>query len=199
MCDDCCVTALSLVNALELKDHVNKQAKTLSAGLKRKVRGGGRAPGGGRGAAGPPARWAARPPGRRATGLQGRGSVRVVTSEHVLCSRLFPAVLCAEYDRKPSDRFAGRAIVRDGPQVETTHVVRRQRVTRSCSPAVCLVLFKSGYRIRFQALTSPSPLCAGGLCVLLSRTSSEGPSSPRTTWRRRRPCATAWPSWCRAS
>lgn len=29
---------VSVVNALELKDHLNKQAKTLSAGLKRKVR-----------------------------------------------------------------------------------------------------------------------------------------------------------------
>lgn len=27
-----------IVNALELKDHLDKQAKTLSAGLKRKVR-----------------------------------------------------------------------------------------------------------------------------------------------------------------
>lgn len=32
------VTVVSVVNALELKDHLNKQAKTLSAGLKRKVR-----------------------------------------------------------------------------------------------------------------------------------------------------------------
>lgn len=31
-------SVVSVVNALELKDHVNKQAKTLSAGLKRKVR-----------------------------------------------------------------------------------------------------------------------------------------------------------------
>lgn len=29
---------VSVVNALELKEHLNKQAKTLSAGLKRKVR-----------------------------------------------------------------------------------------------------------------------------------------------------------------
>lgn len=28
---------VSVVNALELKDHLNKQAKSLSAGLKRKV------------------------------------------------------------------------------------------------------------------------------------------------------------------
>lgn len=32
------VCFVSVVNALELKEHLNKQAKTLSAGLKRKVR-----------------------------------------------------------------------------------------------------------------------------------------------------------------
>lgn len=36
--DGCFVTVVSVVNALELKDHLNKQSKTLSAGLKRKVR-----------------------------------------------------------------------------------------------------------------------------------------------------------------
>lgn len=36
--DGCFVTVVSVVNALELKDHLDKQAKTLSAGLKRKVR-----------------------------------------------------------------------------------------------------------------------------------------------------------------
>lgn len=35
---DGCFDVVSVVNALELKDHLNKQAKTLSAGLKRKVR-----------------------------------------------------------------------------------------------------------------------------------------------------------------
>lgn len=34
----CCVTVVSVVNALELKEHLHKQAKMLSAGLKRKVK-----------------------------------------------------------------------------------------------------------------------------------------------------------------
>jgi len=39
-CDDqqSLLVVVRVVNALELKDHLNKQAKTLSAGLKRKVR-----------------------------------------------------------------------------------------------------------------------------------------------------------------
>uniref|UniRef100_A0A673CDZ7 ATP-binding cassette sub-family A member 5-like n=1 Tax=Sphaeramia orbicularis TaxID=375764 RepID=A0A673CDZ7_9TELE len=37
VCDVGCVCVVRVVNALELKEHLNKQAKTLSAGLKRKL------------------------------------------------------------------------------------------------------------------------------------------------------------------
>lgn len=73
------MAAISLVNALELKDHVNKQAKTLSAGLKRKVRGGRRAAGlRGRGAAGPR--------GRRSTVVSAWP--RLTTSCALVCFQL---------------------------------------------------------------------------------------------------------------
>lgn len=100
------------------------------------------------------------------------------------------AVLCAKHDRKPADHPAGRAVVWDGPQIQTAHVVRLEfpsaaaRLTSRASPLTCSVC--------------PS-VPAGEPSAPPSRTASEGPSSPHTTWRRRRPCATEWPSWCQGS
>lgn len=43
---------------------------------------------------------------------------------NTLLSCLFTVVFCLEYDRESSDSFTGWAVIRDGPQVQTAHVVR---------------------------------------------------------------------------
>lgn len=94
-----CVGCLySVVSALELKDHLYKQAKNLSAGLKRKV-------------------------SQKYNSVQKIENHTLSCTLGLFFVFFMLVVLCTKHAGKSSDSSVGRTIYRHGSQIKTAHVV----------------------------------------------------------------------------